>query len=104
VSSQSVLSLQYIQVQVLATVLGAPIDPTSDVVQFAFTLNGANPGTWSTGSWASDAPLANGAYIAQCLVGPGGTVTLTRGTWTTWIKVTDDPEIPVITAGELQIT
>lgn len=103
-SSQSALSLQYVQVQVLASVLGVSYDPTADVVQFAFTLNGIQPATWYDGAWASMTALANGGYIAQCLVGPGGTATLTRGTYTTWIKVTDNPEIPVIAVGQLAIT
>jgi hypothetical protein len=104
--TQSALSLQYVQAAVTATAAGAPVNPTSDVVQFAFKAGGANPasGDWVTGSWDGTATRGPGnAYIAQCLVGPGGTITLGVDTYTMWIKVTDSPEIPVIPVGLLQI-
>lgn len=103
-SSQPALSLQYVTFAVLPTSFGGAINPTGDTVQFAFTLGGANPSTWYAGTWASTTPLTSGAYLAQCLVGPGGTVALTRGSYSCWIKITDNPEIPVIPAGQLQIT
>jgi hypothetical protein len=104
VSAQSSLSLQYVPFQVLPSAFGPIVNPTSDPVQFAFTLGGADPAVWYAGSWAGTTALLNGAYTALCLVGPGGTVALPRGTYSTWIKITDSPEIPVIGAGQLQIT
>lgn len=101
---QSALSLQYVQAQVSATAAGSPINPTGDVVQFAFPLDGAQPSTWYTGSWDGTSPRSNGMYVAHCLVGPGGTVTLTAGSYNVWVKVTDSPEVPVIDVGLLQIT
>jgi hypothetical protein len=103
-TSQSALSRQYVPFYVLPSAVVPLVNPTGDTVQFAFTLNGADPVTWYTGSWASTTALINGAYIALCLVGPGGAVTLNRGTWSCWIKITDDPEVPVIAAGQLAIT
>lgn len=100
--TQSSLSLQYVQAQVQATVQGAPYDPTADSVQFAFTFPGVQPTAWLAGSWGGTAP--NGAFIAQCLVGPGGAVALTAARYDMWIKVTDSPEIPVINVGTLMIT
>lgn len=97
----SSLSTEYVRVPVAATVNNAPYNPTGDVVQFAFTT-GANPvsGDWHTGSWDStDSP-----YVAQCLVGPGGVVSLAVGTWIIWIKITDNPEVPVRSVGQLSIT
>ena len=96
----SSLSTVYVQVPVYATIGGAAYNPTSDVVQMAFTLNGANPGSgdWKTASWTSGP--GSGSYLAQILVGPGtGGLSLATGSWTTWVKVTDNPEVPVINCG-----
>ena len=105
--TQSALSLQYVQVAVMATAAGAPYNPTVDTVAFAFMGGNTNPGPtdWKAGSWDGTTIRQPGAaYQAQCLVGPGGTVTLTAGTYTMWIKITDAPEIPVINVGLLRIT
>lgn len=105
--SQSSLSLQYVQAAVTATVGGNPLNPTSDTVQFAFMAGSASPGPsdWKTGSWDGTAPRPPGnSYMAQCLVGPGGTIQLPVGTYNIWIKVMDSPEVPVIQVGILQIT
>jgi hypothetical protein len=102
VISLSSLSTEYIRVPVAATVNNAPYNPTNDAVAFAFT-GGANPagGDWHSGSWDS----ANTPYAAQCLVGPGaGGVALTVGTWVIWIKITDNPEVPVRAVGQLSVT
>jgi hypothetical protein len=98
----SSLSTVYVQVPVLATIDGVLYNPTADEVQMAFTANGANPVTWNTASWTSGP--GTGSYLAECLVGPGsGGVDLATGTWSLWVKITDNPEIPVINAGLLVI-
>ncbi|RCH70454.1 hypothetical protein DT019_02915 [Streptomyces sp. SDr-06] len=105
--TQSAASLQYVQASVIATVGGNPLNPTGDVVQFAFLTGSGTPTgpDWKAGSWDGTQPRPPGnAYLAQCLVGPGGTVTLTPGTYTIWIKIMDSPEIPVINVGLLTIT
>ncbi|MFD9632843.1 hypothetical protein [Streptomyces violascens] len=105
--TQSSLSLEYVQVPVTAMVGGNPLNPTGDVVQFAFLPDKVQPGSgdWKAGSWDGAQPRPPGnAYLAQCLVGPGGTVTLTPGTYTVWIKVMDSPEVPVINVDLLTIT
>jgi hypothetical protein len=102
VIQQSSLSLQYVPVQITVQV-GVP---TGDTVQFAFTTGGADPqaGDWKTASWATNITgLPNGVYIAQCLVGPGGAVQLAAGTYQIWVKITDNPEVPVLKGGTLQI-
>lgn len=79
-------------------------NPTSDVVQFAFTEGyGVTPSVWVTGSW--DSTVVQGSwYNAKCLVGPGaGGTALAAGTYTVWLKVTDNPEIPVRQTGTLII-
>jgi hypothetical protein len=104
--SRSVLDTRYVAIPVSATgTTGLPIDPTGDTVQFAFmpTPPGTSPGNgdWRAGSWAS---TSSGGYLAQCLVGPAnGGVALATGTYQIWLKVTDSPEIPVVTVDYLQV-
>ena len=108
--TQSSASLQYLRVQVVATVNGVnPYNPTGDAVQFGFlplTGNRADtvPGSWVAGSWEIDTIAGQTAYVARCLVGPGGTFQPTaQTTYWTWIKLTDNPEIPVLQVGQLTI-
>lgn len=97
---QSVLSRQYVPVLVTA----AAATPTSDTVQMAFVASGdPQSGDWNAASWAPQENLPTTQGIAQCLVGPGGTIALETGTYTIWIKITDSPEIPVQRAGLLTI-
>lgn len=101
------LSTEYVIVPVQATKAGAPYDPTSDVVQFAFAPTpNYSPQTsdWQTGSWDTASSSILYPYNAKCLVGPNGTVTLTQGTYVVYVKITDSPETPVIAAGQLSIT
>ena len=99
---QSSLSRQY--VTVIVTVRGD--DPTGNPVQFAFTLDQADPldGDWQTASWSTTPGPLPGNYIAQCLIGPGGTIALGKGEYAIWVKITASPEVPVIGAGTLQLT
>lgn len=99
----SILATDYVQVAAAAFVDGDPIDPTNDLVEMAFTTIGDNPGSgdWHTGSWTT-AP--GGTFLAQCLVGPGaGGVALALGRYGWWARITDNPTIPVVQVGELQI-
>lgn len=97
----SVLSRVYLQVPVTVTAAGVAYNPTSDVVAFAFPTPGAAPSAWTAGSWDTS---ISGGPVAQILVGPGGTVTLAKGRYTVWVKVTDNPEIPVEEVGLLNVT
>jgi hypothetical protein len=100
----SSLSTEYVQAPISATAAGVPVDPTSDQVQFAFMAT-SSPGVsdWHVGSWETIAP---NTYLAQCLVGPGsGGIVLPAGaTYQIWVKVTDNPEVPVRQVGLLKIT
>lgn len=101
--TQSVLSTVYVQVLVRPTVHGAPYNPSADAVALAFISGSGNPGPsdWHSGSWDPTGPIQ---WVAQCLVGPGaGGVSLATGTYNVWIKVTDNPEIPVVEVGQLVI-
>lgn len=101
----SSLSTAYVQLQIVIT-SPAGFDPSSDVVQFAFMadaypMNAPGPSDWHAGSWSV---LPGPQYWAQCLVGPAnGGVVLSQGLWQVWLKVTDNPEVPVIQQAMLQV-
>jgi hypothetical protein len=99
-------SRQYVQAHVDVTVSGEPYDPTADLVEFAFTVVGGRPATWYTGGWDGTVPIpGSNAYRAQVLVGPGSTgPTLTPGRYTVWLRITDNPEQPVMSVGQLAVT
>ena len=105
--SQSVLSTQYVQIPVTAFgTAGTVYNPTGDTVQFAFTpatYPVTEPSAWLSGSWVT---FPGPAYWAQCLTGPGtaAATALTIGTWQVWVKITDNPEVPVLQPSLLTIT
>ncbi len=102
--TQSVLSTDYVQVQIV-TRAPSTYDPTGDTVQMAFTpltYPETSPASWVTGEWLT---FPGPAYWAQALVGPanGGTA-LALGTYQVWVKVTDSPAVPVLQPCLLTIT
>lgn len=101
----SALSLEYVRVRIHASEDGAAVDPTADTVVMAFVAEGASPGVsdWKTASWETDPSVTPDAYYARCLVGPSGAATLTAGIYDVWVKATDNPEIPVLRAGSLEV-
>lgn len=101
----STASLEYVRVPMAGLAAGQAVDPTGDTVAMAF-LAGAGPpesGDWKTAGWDTDPSTYPPTYWAQCLVGPAGTVTLTAGVYSVWVKVTDSPETPVKRAGQLKV-
>ena len=89
----SALSTEYLRYKVTATTNGQAINPTTDAVAFAFAPEGSNPGSFTAGTWETD---AGGTYVARCLVGPANNgLTPGTGTYVLWIKITDSPEVPV---------
>ena len=89
----SSLSTEYLRYKVTATVAGQDINPTGDTVQFTFTQSNTPPSSgWATGSWET---YPDGNYVAKILIGPAGSQDLAAGSWIPWIKITDNPEIPV---------
>lgn len=95
----------YVRAKVSAKISGVWKDPTADAVKLAFMVGSTAPtsGDWQTGSWETDATTTPTTYYARCLVGPGGTITLTAGTYEVWVQVTDSPEVPVLQAGPLTV-
>jgi hypothetical protein len=103
------LSTEFIKVKVTATVNGnASYDPTGDVVSFAFVTREAEPqgGDWVTGQWETETLVTpNGTvhiYRALGLIGPTAKV-LARGTYDVYVKIVDNPEIPVRFVGILEV-
>lgn len=80
------------------------INPTSDVVQFAFLSNlppiQPTVGQYVNGSWQGTIQ----PYVALCLVGPGGGTALAQGQYNVWLKITASPETPVKWCGILQVS
>ena len=102
----SKLATQYVLVPVSATRSGLSYNPTADLVQFAFMPTPTQvPGVsdWVTGSWDADSTNILYPYSAKCLVGPAGAINPGIGTYIIYVKITDNPEIPVLVGGYLQI-
>ena len=71
---------------------------SSPPVDFAFLPTCATPDAttqWSPGEWV--------AGSARILIGPAG-LPLAPATYSVWVRVVDDPEIPVLPAGILTIS
>lgn len=98
----SSLATMNVQIPVSATIGGTIYNPTSDAVAMAFIPSAAKPQSadWNVGSWDT-AP--GPTYMAQCLIGPNGGVTLATGVYTVWVKITDNPEQPIAAVGQLTI-
>jgi hypothetical protein len=103
----SALSRQYVGIPVKAvTLTGSAYNPTADVVQMAFMPTATQQpqlSDWQAAVWASVPGNLIFPYAAFCLVGPGGTVNPGVGRYVVYLKVTDNPEIPVDVIGYLEI-
>ncbi len=96
-------STQYVLVPVVFEVDGAAADPTADTVQMAFITPGTDPisGDFKSATWEN---TGTDTYAARCLVGPsGGATTLSAGSWSVVVRITDNPEIPVLDAGFIRV-
>lgn len=100
----SSLSLEYVRVPVAAEDQGVAVDPTSNVVEFAFETfaDDTEPSSFTAGDWETD-PGPPAIYYARILIGPAGTIVLADGKYHIWIKITASPEIPVRRVGVLTI-
>ncbi len=103
----SQLATEYVLIPVSATKLGLPFNPTGDTVVFAFMPTPTQVpqvSDWVAGSWDTDTTNVLYPYSAKCLVGPAGVITLGIGTYIMYIRITDNPEVPVLIGGQLQIS
>ncbi|TMR97547.1 hypothetical protein [Nonomuraea basaltis] len=75
----------------------------TETVEIAFTVPGAEPAepNWHLAEWIN--ATGKGA-TARILIGPGGTVTLTDGTYMAWVRITGAVERPVLPSGLVPIT
>jgi hypothetical protein len=107
--TQPATSTQLVQQEIDATLLGVQYNPTADVVQMAFVPAPASglppnpaPGQWNTASWVTD---PGPVYWSSILVGPAnGGVVLAPGLYVIAVKITDNPEVPVLWGWNLLIT
>src|SRR5262245_6418967 len=92
ISSQS---LQYVGAEVVMRDSGLVVNLSTDTVTMAFPADSVAPvgGDFKAATWETDATASPTRYIARCLVGPTGTVTLGAGLYDVWIKVTHTPEL-----------
>lgn len=84
----SPLTLERVRFPVYADSAGYPYDPTGATVEAAFIEGNDSPesGDWKTAGWDT---TVIGAYVAQCLVGPGGAAVLAAATYRCWVRITD---------------
>lgn len=106
--SVSSLSTQACKVVVRSNRSGAQYDPTSDTVEMAITTPGAKPvdDDWHIAEWETDdSTPAIPVHIAQIIVGPapGADVAVGPGVYGVWVRITDNPDTPVIEAGRLTV-
>lgn len=100
------ISIPRESVEKLETVVSSDVDPTGDVVAFAFTTGTDRPSSWTAGSWVS--AYASGEATASTptigATGSGAQVELTAATtYTAFVRVTDSPEVPVRTCGKVHL-
>lgn len=103
----SQLATMYYLVPVAATQAGVPYNPTGDPVAFAFLPQATQvpgSGDWVSGSWETVTGALLYPYNAKCLIGPAGTVTLGVGRYVAWLRITDNPEVPVLIVGQVDIS
>jgi len=105
IAAMSVLSKQYVKVKIKAFEDGVPVNPTANTVEMAFVAYDMDPvvPSWQPATWETSGSGQTAAYYARCLVGPGGTVTLTEGLYDVYVKINDAAEIPVINSGRIAI-
>lgn len=81
-------------------------DLTGKVIEVALPATGVAPTVWFTATVTdvTQAPVGTWTATYRITVGPGGTVTLTVGTYDWTVRVQDTPEIPVRKAGTIVAT
>lgn len=96
----STASLEYVRVRISAKSAGVAVNWTADTVTMAFKSDGSTPvsGDFKATVPETDPTTDPDTYYAKCLVGSGGSITLTAGTYEVWVKIVDSPETPVIRA------
>lgn len=105
------LIVQRETVENLEVVIDASIDPTDDVIEFAFPALGTRPSTWTAGVWKGGATGSGGEYTAVAVsptIGktgatPSPRIAVDAGTYVVYVRVLSDLESPVIHAGTIAV-
>lgn len=79
------------------TVDGPPITLDEQLVEIAVTRGQPTDEDWQTAEWVGEPDSSRWARLTPFT--PEGT-----GRWIVWVRVTDEPEIPVTKAGTYHIT
>lgn len=85
----SSLNKARVDIAVSADSRGLPYNPTSATAEMAFLASPYTKpvaGDWKAATWDV---TRIGSYVMQCLVGPGGTVSLAVGGYYVWARITD---------------
>jgi hypothetical protein len=111
VETRPAISLEYLRCFIGTTDEdGTEVDPTGDMVAMAFVPEGdpVTPlTTFITASWETDdSNPAVAIHFARLLVGPtpGLYVPVANTTMDVYVRVTDNPEAPVIKSGPIRFT
>lgn len=99
---RSVLTTEYVRVPVTALLDGLPVSTVTDVAWLSFPVRSTDPieGDWQVATWEVD----DGQQYLAVLIGPAHTFTLPVGRYDIWVKIADNPEIPVRKIGPLVIS
>lgn len=107
--TQLATSTEPVQLLVEATQGGSQYNPSGDPVAIAI-LPDTSPApafgssSWNTASWEVD-PGDPPSYWASLLVGPlNGGLVLTAGTYVVYVKITDNPAVPIKPGAYLAIS
>jgi hypothetical protein len=94
-------STEYLRVRVdVKADDGSVLVPTGFPVEVGFSATEGIPDTFTTAAWVTDTAGPTTVYRAQLLVTAGD---LTRGVYTAFVRITANPEIPVIEADTLRV-
>lgn len=95
-----VASTEYLRVPIASTVDGATVDITSDAVEVAVVASGTAlaEADWADGTWETDTVNSVDTYYARLLITAGD---FTEGWYRVYVRITDDPETPVVEATDM---
>jgi len=90
----------YLEVPVVAP---ESITLNAQTVEMSLVAYGTDPGAWTAAQWhpTQDADSERDAIL---LVGEGSPTELLPGTYSVWVRISDNPERPVLHAGGLRVT
>lgn len=93
-----VASVEYLHATVNASVV-----LSSQVVETVILTSGEpdDTTTWVTAEWVGSPAQSRDVRV---LIGPGTDFDLAPGAYSLWIRVHDNPEIPVRNAGQFKVT